>query len=124
TSTGESSIRRTWAYAVPRDGGPARRLPYGPVGGLAFGDGGALLLGSSYSRELAWWKRYRGGTAGKLWLDATGSGEFDRILAHVDGNLVCPMWVAPRPRAASADQDRRGDGTAVLRLRSGVHSRR
>jgi tricorn protease len=92
TATGQASIRRTWAYAVPPGGGPARRLPYGPVGDLAFGPDGAVLLGSVISREAAWWKRYRGGTAGKLWLDASGTGEFARILSEVDGNLDAPMW--------------------------------
>lgn len=96
SATGAPSIRRTWAHAIPVNGGPSRRLPYGPVDAVAFGDGAAVLLGSTVSREPAWWKRYRGGTAGKLWLDAAGDGDFERILADVDGHLVCPMWVGGR----------------------------
>lgn len=92
SAAAQGSIRRTWAYAIPAGGGPARRLPYGPVGGLALGPDGVVLLASVISREPAWWKRYRGGTAGKLWLDPTGEGEFVRILSEVDGNLTAPMW--------------------------------
>jgi tricorn protease len=92
SSLGEASLRRTWAHALPLNGSPPRRLPFGPVGELAFGAGDAVLLGTVPSREPAAWKRYRGGTAGKLWLDADGSGEFVRILSEVDGNLCSPMW--------------------------------
>jgi len=96
TSAGQSSSRQTWAHAVPATGGPGEPLPYGPVGDLAFGPAGQVLLASVVSREPAWWKRYRGGTAGKLWLDPTGDGKFTRILADLDGHLVCPMWLGER----------------------------
>ncbi len=96
TSTvGQGSIRHSWAYAVDQDG-TARQLPYGPVAGVATGPGGAVLLLGAISREPAWWKRYRGGTAGKLWLDGDGSGEFSRFLADLDGNVASPMWVGDR----------------------------
>ena len=104
TSAGYPTARQTWAHAVPTTGGPGRRLPYGPIGQLAFGPNGAVLLASVVSREPAWWKRYRGGTAGKLWLDPTGDGEFTRLLADLDGHLVCPMWVGERI-AFLADHD-------------------
>ncbi|MGH3763463.1 S41 family peptidase, partial [Actinophytocola sp.] len=92
----QHSTRQSWAYEIATDGGDRKRLPYGPVGGLAFDpDGGVLLLGP-FSREPAWWKRYRGGTAGKLWLDANGDGEFARFQAELPGNLSSPMWVGER----------------------------
>jgi tricorn protease len=96
TSAGYPSRHRTWAHAVPATGGPGEPLPYGPVGDLAFGPDGAVLLGSVIGVDPAWWKRYRGGRTGKLWLDPTGGGEFTRVLAELDGNLVCPMWVGER----------------------------
>ncbi|HEX3591279.1 MAG TPA: PDZ domain-containing protein [Pseudonocardiaceae bacterium] len=96
TSAGHPSGSQTWAHAVPAAGGPAEQLPYGPVGELAFGPGGAVLLSSSAFKEPAHWKRYRGGTAGKLWLDRTGDGEFTRILAELESGLECPMWVGGR----------------------------
>ncbi|NEB77522.1 peptidase S41, partial [Streptomyces sp. SID14478] len=98
TSThGQASLRRSWARAVPLDGGPAETLPYGPVGGVAYGpDGQVVLLSAPMGREAAWWKRYRGGTAGKLWIDRAGEGEFARLHADLDGNIEYPMWIGER----------------------------
>lgn len=98
SAAGQPSPRRTWAYAVPavpNMGGTPRRLAYGPVSDLALAaDGGpAVLLGTTMSRDMAWWKRYRGGTAGKLWWDGTGSGEFVRFAADLDGQVDSPMLV-------------------------------
>jgi tricorn protease len=39
------------------------------------------------------WKRYRGGTAGHLWMeDAGGSGSFTRM-STLQGNITTPMWL-------------------------------
>ncbi|MFI9273769.1 PDZ domain-containing protein [Kitasatospora sp. NPDC052896] len=98
TSAGQATSRRTWAHAVPLDGGEPRRLPYGPVGGLAFEpDGDRVLLLSAFSREPAHWKRYRGGTAGKLWIGSPGGGGFVRLHAELDGNLDSPLWLGNGP---------------------------
>jgi tricorn protease len=86
---------RPWAYAVRLDGS-SRLLPYGPLRGLSTSADGAVLLGSVYSSEPAWWKRYRGGTGGKLWFDRAGSGEFEPILREVGSHLVDPMLVGDR----------------------------
>ncbi|MCX6464391.1 MAG: S41 family peptidase [Pseudonocardiales bacterium] len=95
SAAGPYAGRRTWAHAVPAAGGPARLLPVGPVSDVAR-SGPATLLCSTISREPAWWKRYRGGTTGKLWLDAAGSGEFVRVGAGLDGNAESPMLVGDR----------------------------
>ncbi|QKW06408.1 PDZ domain-containing protein [Streptomyces sp. NA04227] len=98
STKGQASLRRSWAHAVPLDGGPAETLPYGPVGDLAHGPGGrALLLSVTMSREAAWWKRYRGGTAGKLWIAGEDApGDFARLHADLDGNIEYPLWVGER----------------------------
>ncbi|HEY1733847.1 MAG TPA: hypothetical protein VGG23_05320, partial [Acidimicrobiales bacterium] len=90
----DDACRDSWAYALPAAGGPGQRLPYGPVSDLALAGEGRALLNSVLSGEPARWKRYRGGTAGKLWWN--GSGEFARLLAELDGNLVAPMLVGDR----------------------------
>ncbi|MSR97284.1 peptidase S41 [Arthrobacter sp. BL-252-APC-1A] len=93
-------FRLRWAYEVPLDGAAPSRLPYGPLDtlahGPALGDERPLVIGSVLSREPARWKRYRGGTAGKLWIDADGNGEFVRLVPELDGNLAYPMWVDGR----------------------------
>ncbi|GGS14400.1 S41 family peptidase [Actinokineospora fastidiosa] len=96
SSVGQASRSRSWAYAVPTDGSPATRLPFGHVSEVDIADGGGVVVGSVYFREPAHWKRYRGGTAGKVWVDADGSGGFTRILSEVDGNIQSPMWVGGR----------------------------
>ena len=120
STVGQPSIRRTWAYAVDQ-AGTARKLPYGPVSGIASGPDGAVLLLSAASREPAWWKRYRGGTTGKLWLDADGSGEFTRFLPELDGNVASPMWVGDRVAFLS---DHEGVGELYSSLPDGSDLRR
>lgn len=97
--TGQASARRSWAYAVPLAGGPARRCDFGPVTDLALGRDGAptVLRRASLQREMAWWKRYRGGSAGQLWWDRDTPGEFRRLLPDLDGNLASPMIVGAGP---------------------------
>lgn len=91
STVGQASLRRTWARAVPLDGGAATTLPYGPVGDVAYGPG-TVLLSAPMGREAAHWKRYRGGTAGKLWIDRAGEGEFVRLHEDLDGNIEYPFW--------------------------------
>ena len=94
SATGQDSARRSWAYAVPAGGGTPRRLDFGPVSDVAFAaDGPTVVVTSTMTRDMAWWKRYRGGTAGQLWWDRDGTGEFERIAAELDGQLGSPMIV-------------------------------
>lgn len=111
SSTGRISRAHPWAFAVPLDGGPARELPYGRVGGVAAEPDGerVLLRSAGNSREPAHWKRYRGGLAGKLWLGTEGA--FARVHAGLDGNLASPMWVGERIAFLSDHGD---DGVAQL----------
>ncbi|MFZ3594494.1 S41 family peptidase [Streptomyces sp. BH104] len=122
TTHGQASLRRSWARAVPLDGGPAETLPYGPVGGVAFGpQSQMLLLSAPMGREAAWWKRYRGGTAGKLWIDRGGEGDFGRLHTELDGNIECPMWVGERVAFLS---DHEGVGALYSSLPDGSDLRR
>ncbi|MFL6110631.1 MAG: PDZ domain-containing protein [Catenulispora sp.] len=85
------------AYAVAAEGGVPRELPYGTLQALAVdGPGGAVMTRRGIVHDASWWKRYRGGRAGKLWVDADGSGDFRRILRDHEGNLERPMWVGGR----------------------------
>ncbi|MDE3228655.1 MAG: PDZ domain-containing protein [Chloroflexota bacterium] len=87
---------RAWRalQEVAADGGATRTLPYGPAHSIAFGPRGALVVGRN-TDEPAHWKRYRGGTAGYLWIDADGSGQFRRLL-DLDSNISYPCWVGER----------------------------
>lgn len=86
-----------WAHAVPVTGGVPEVLPYGTLHALAVnGPGGAVMTRRGVNHDASWWKRYRGGGAGKLWVDADGSGDFRRILRDHAGCLDAPMWVGGR----------------------------
>lgn len=128
STAGQASLRRTWARAVPLDGGPAATLPYGPVGEVAHGPA-TVLLSATMGREAASWKRYRGGTAGKLWIDRDGDGEFVRLHDDLDGNIEYPVWVGtgeePRTRERIAFlSDHEGVGALYSSLADGSDLRR
>lgn len=119
----QAESRHTHAYSLPLDGGAAVELPFGPVESVAFGpeigDEKPVVLASVLSREPAWWKRYRGGTAGKLWIDADGNGEFERLAKEIDGNLTDPLWVSGRI-AFLSDHEGYGNLYSVLPGGSGL----
>jgi tricorn protease len=119
--TGQHSSMKTWAFAVPLNG-PARRLGYGPAGDVAVRDG-AVLIGSAMNfepAEPAKWKRYRGGSGGKVWYSPDGS-HYTRILADVGENLVNPMFVGSRVVFLS---DHEGTGALYSALPDGTDLRR
>ncbi|MBV9821535.1 MAG: PD40 domain-containing protein, partial [Actinobacteria bacterium] len=98
-SAGSQAFRSwVWGYAIDLAEGadPApQRLPYGPVTAIAMADP-AVVVATGYLRDPAYWKRYRGGTANRLWLDATGGGEFTELLADLPGPKTSPTWTAGR----------------------------
>ena len=83
-----------WIWKICAEGGEPQRLPSGPASHIDFGDTGGVILGR-LTREPARWKRYRGGTAGQLWIDTQGDGQF-QSLAPVDSNFTAPMWIGER----------------------------
>ena len=113
SATGQPETYLTWAYAVPLEGSPPRRLPFGPVVDLALEETGTALLTGRGNNELAYWKRYRGGTRGRLWT-ATSAGppvhpgvaslrDFAAfaLIARNDFNRPLPAFVHPKlPLAA------------------------
>src|SRR5262249_28665601 len=93
------------AHAIAPDGGGAAAadtvLPFGPVMDLAADDGTLALLTGGLWRDPAAWKRYRGGTAGQLWVRrdgglAPGGSGFRRVLDGLRGQLSCPMLAGGR----------------------------
>jgi tricorn protease len=93
TTWGQPFFRNYRAFTLGTDGGLPSLLPFGQVNHLSYGARGAKVIGRN-TADPARWKRYRGGTAGALWVDATGSGEFKRL--SLAGNVTSPMWLANR----------------------------
>jgi tricorn protease len=57
-----------WLWKVADDGGAPSIEPYGPADMIAYGPNGGVVIARHARRDPAWWKRYRGGTAGRLWI--------------------------------------------------------
>jgi tricorn protease len=94
TTHGQPFFRNYRAFTLGVDGGLPEVLPYGQVNHLSFGPGGAKVIGRN-TADPARWKRYRGGTAGHLWVDAEGNDRFRRM-SELAGNITCPMWIGER----------------------------
>jgi tricorn protease len=94
TTFGQPFFRNYRAHALPIAGGLPRLLPLGQVNHLAWSPAGACVIGRN-TADPARWKRYRGGTAGHLWVDVRGLGEFER-LTSLKGNITSPMWIGER----------------------------
>jgi tricorn protease len=112
---------RSWAYAIDvSEGADAtpQLLPYGPVNALAMGP--ATVVGTGYTRDPAHWKRYRGGTAGRLWIDR-GTGEFAEFAAGIVGGKMSPTWVGDRLAFLS---DHEGHGNVYSLTADGTDLRR
>jgi tricorn protease len=82
-------------YSVPAAGGSPKPLRHGPARSIAHEPGGSGVVIGRNTGDPARWKRYRGGTAGTLWIDRRGDGVFVPLI-NLAGNLAGPMWVGKR----------------------------
>jgi tricorn protease len=116
--------RFTYLYTLDPAGGEPQRLNYGLARSIAFGPGGGVVLGRN-TDEPARWKRYRGGTTGRLWIDLNGRGEFQPLLPGL-GNLASPMWLCETgtPGRVYFISDHEGTGNLYSCLPTGVDLRR
>jgi tricorn protease len=83
-------------FAVPIDGSEPESLKYGMAHHISWQAEGAGTVIGRHTWDPARWKRYRGGTAGVLWLDRTGNGQFEPFLRNINGNLATPLWLGER----------------------------
>ena len=114
---GHYARARALTTALSGSPGAERVLPFGPVSDLSLGPSGdgtvadvvGLLTGTwgSFNADPADWKRYRGGTAGRLWTGPATAivsdgpagrdpGPFRRLLADLPGQFASPMIVGGR----------------------------
>ncbi|HEX8968695.1 MAG TPA: peptidase, partial [Chloroflexota bacterium] len=86
TTAARPFAREYWLREVDAVGPiqPSRQVEWGPAGAVAYAPDGTVVIGRNTVRDPAHWKRYRGGTAGTLWVDVRGSGQF-RPLIRLDG---------------------------------------
>ncbi len=94
SNAAQGFLGQTWLYDVAPGGHPAR-IDLGPARYLdQEPDGPGSVLGIN-TGDPARWKRYRGGTAGRIWIDRQGQGAF-KPLIELAGNLGNPIWVGKR----------------------------
>jgi len=108
-----------YLHTVDTQGSPPERLNIGPARALTFGPDGRRVIGRN-TGDPAQWKRYRGGTAGQVWIDQESDGDF-RPLVQLRGNLTSPMWLGGRIYFLS---DHEGVGNLYSCLPSGAELRR
>ncbi|HMS33278.1 MAG TPA: S41 family peptidase [Ignavibacteria bacterium] len=82
-------------YKISVDGGLPEKMPFGIANNITYGPKSEILLGRN-TLDPARWKRYKGGTAGKFWIDRKGKGKFEKFLEKVNGNFASPMWIGDR----------------------------
>ncbi|MFY9513268.1 MAG: hypothetical protein WAQ05_20080, partial [Rubrivivax sp.] len=91
---GQPFFRNWHAFTVGVDGGVPERIELGQINHLSFGSEGRRVIGRN-TVDPARWKRYRGGTAGHLWVDERGNGQFRRM-SELEGNISSPLWIGER----------------------------
>ncbi|USQ80642.1 PDZ domain-containing protein [Ornithinimicrobium faecis] len=96
---GEANFRHVTTRAVSLDGA-VERLHHGPAWGVAVRHDGAVVVSTPGSRQPAQWKRYRGGTAPRLWFNPTpyaeATGQWTQLLPDDEASLVDPLWIGDR----------------------------
>ena len=83
-----------FGWAVSPSGGEPTSYPVGHCVSISVDAQGRTVIGRN-NNDPARWKRYKGGTAGDLWIDAQGEGIFKRLL-QLDGNVARPMLIGER----------------------------
>ena len=80
-------------YSINMKGGESKSLGYGIASNISSNLDG-IVLGRN-TADPARWKRYKGGTAGELWICKGKKGKFKKLI-NLKGNMANPMWVGSR----------------------------
>jgi len=95
SSTKNSSFPVKSLYKANIKTGAIEKIPCGPANFISYNPQGKGVVIQRHGHGYVSWKRYRGGTAGELWIDPQGSGEFHKLIT-VKGNALRPFWFQNR----------------------------
>lgn len=95
SSTKNNPFRLRSLYKINLISEKIERLPCGPSNSISFNPDGKGMVIQRHGYGYASWKRYKGGTAGELWIDSQGKGEFKKLIP-IKGNALKPLWVQKR----------------------------
>lgn len=87
----EPFYKNSTLYKIHKNGGLPEKMNLGHGKHISFGSKNRSVIGRN-TLGIERWKRYRGGTAGKLWIDDKGKGNY-KEWAGVDANYNSPMWI-------------------------------
>ncbi|OUR96643.1 hypothetical protein A9Q84_09875 [Halobacteriovorax marinus] len=87
--------RERLLYEVNIHTGLKSLVKLGPVSEFSNGENGLCVIGKN-TGDPARWKRYRGGTAGTLWVKENKKSLFKQILKKLPTNLACPKVINER----------------------------
>lgn len=82
----------TYLYSVDTANGILERMLYGPASHIIFGDGNIFLGRNTW--EMPHWKRYRGGTRGKVWKGTTDGGF--SLIVDMETHVSSPVYMNGR----------------------------
>lgn len=96
TDAGQPFSEMYWLHVIdPRHPSTPSRLDFGPARAIALSFKRKGKMGVVLGRNTgdpAKWKRYRGGQAGRLWINSGKNGTFVPLI-ELDSNLASPMWL-------------------------------
>lgn len=96
SSTAEAPLLKIYNFWEVAPGERPRKLNRGPgISVVENSDGVSVINRGQPVREPAYHKRYRGGTAGHLWIDADGDGTYRRM-SELPGNIERPQLIGDR----------------------------
>jgi tricorn protease len=119
---GQPFSRVNSLFLLPHNHGVPQPIPLGPINFVHFeapSEKGSVVIQRHGYREYGYWKRYRGGTAGTLWISK--DADTYTPLVSLKGDLVRPLIVKGRVYFGS---DHEGIGNLYSCLKDGSDLRR
>lgn len=95
SSTKNNPFRLRSLFKVDLKMGRVEQIPSGPANFISYEPKGKGCVIQRHGHGYVSWKRYRGGTAGELWIDRQGTGKFQKLI-DIKGNALFPFWVQNR----------------------------
>jgi len=90
----EPFYKNSTLYKIHKNGGLPEKMGSGHGKHISFGSNNRSVIGRN-TLDIERWKRYKGGTTGKLWIDEKGNGNY-KEWEGLDANCNSPMWIDDR----------------------------
>ncbi|MBA3813767.1 MAG: PDZ domain-containing protein [Alphaproteobacteria bacterium] len=120
STTKNHPFRLRSLYKIDFKSEKSERLACGPANFISYNPAGKGSVIQRHGHGYVSWKRYKGGTAGELWIDHKGKGEFKKLIS-IAGNALKPLWVQNRIYFIS---DHKGHGNVYSCTEEGADLKR